>query len=104
MNFYHKVFRFLKVIPFCITVSDLPNTLTFGGAVALPTLTGDGVIVQHNQYFYLLSCNPSSCSWEILEKELSIPVRNAVTMILPAEYKKIWNNKKIATLRGSPAS
>ena len=75
-----------KHISFFLLVSDLPTSSSLGGAVALPTLTGDGVIVQHKQYFYQLNCNVSSCNWDILEKELSNPVSNAVTMILPAEY------------------
>ena len=54
--------------------------------MALPTLTGDGVIVQHDEYFYQLTCDTSSCNWEKLEKELSLSVRIAATMILPAEY------------------
>ena len=28
----------------------------------------------------------NTCNWEILEKELSLPVQRAVAMILPAEY------------------
>ena len=56
------------------------------GAVALPTLTGDGVILQHDKYFYELSCNVSACNWKILEKELSLRVHFAVTMVLPEEY------------------
>ena len=60
--------------------------MTWGDANALPTLTGDGVILQHEQYFYELICNSITCNWEILEKQLSIPVRGAVTMYLPTEY------------------
>ena len=71
---------------FFLLVSDLPTSSSFDGAVALPTLTGDGVIVQNYQYFYQLNCNASSCDWETLEKELSLPVRYAVAMELPAEY------------------
>ena len=71
---------------FFLLVSDLPTSSSLWGAVALPTLTGDGVIVQYYQYFYQLNCNASSCDWEILVKELSLPVRFAVAMNLPAEY------------------
>jgi len=67
-------------------ISDLPTSSSLYGAVALPTLTGDGVIVQNYQYFYQLNCNASSCDWETLEKELSLPVHFAVAMDLPAEY------------------
>jgi len=67
-------------------ISDLPTSSSLWGAVALPTLTGDGVIVQHGPSFYQLNCNASSCNWEILEKELSLSVTGAVAMILPAEY------------------
>ena len=74
------------MISFFLTVSDLPASSYTWGAVALPTLTGDGVIVQYKQYFYQLTCDASTCNWEILEKELSLPVSFAVTMILPAEY------------------
>ena len=68
---------------------NVPNNIptnVFWGGLALPTLTGDGVIVQHTRYFYRLSCDTSSCNWEILEKELSLPVEESVTMILPVEY------------------
>ena len=71
---------------FFLLVSDMPTSSHYSGAVALPTLTGDGVIVQYYQYFYQLNCNASSCDWEILVKELSLPVRFAVAMNLPAEY------------------
>ena len=70
---------------FFLLVSDLP-TSSLWGAVALPTLTGDGVIVQHGQYFSQLNCNASTCKWNILEKELSLYVYSAFAMILPAEY------------------
>ena len=52
----------------------------------MPTLTGDGVIVQYRQYLYQLNCDAVACNWETLEKELSISVSSAVAMILPAEY------------------
>ena len=39
----------------------------------MPTLTGDGIILQHKQYFYQLNCDQNTCSWEILEEELSEP-------------------------------
>ena len=80
------LFYIQKKTSFFLIVSDLPNSITWGGAVALPTLTGDGVILQHEQYFYELICDASTCNWEILEKELGLPVRGAVTMYLPAEY------------------
>ena len=70
---------------FLLTVSDLPISKMYG-AVALPTLTGDGVILQHDKYFYELSCNASACNWKIMEKELSLRVHFAVTMVLPEEY------------------
>ena len=56
------------------------------GARALPTLTGDGAILQTTQYVYQLNCNASACNWEKLQKKLSLPVTFAVTMILPEEY------------------
>jgi len=67
-------------------ISDLPASSSFYGGVALPTLTGDGVIVQRDQYFYQLHCNASNCNWEILKKELSVAANYAVSMFLPAEY------------------
>ena len=49
-------------------------------------MTHDGVIVQHDRYFFQLNCDASACNWKILEKELSLPVASAVAIILPAEY------------------
>ena len=97
MEFLHFCFN-CNCISFFLLVSDLPTSPSSlvgdsgpgSGfkitAVALPTLTDDGVIVQLGRYFYQLNCNTSACNWEILEKELSLPVASAVGMILPAEY------------------
>ena len=70
---------------------NVPNNIitanVFWGGVALPTLTGDGVIVQHNRNLYQLSCDASTCNWERLEKkELPFQIKNGVAMILPEEY------------------
>ena len=97
LEFLHFCFN-CNCISFFLLVSDLPTSPSslVGApspgtgskitAVALPTLTDDGVIVQLGQYFYQLNCNTSACNWETLEKELSPPMNSAVTMILPAEY------------------
>ena len=73
-----------------LKVSDLPDNHptypSYGGARAMPTLTGDGIILQHKQYFYQLNCDQNTCSWEILEEELSEPAHYGATMILPAKY------------------
>ena len=79
---------------FFLLVSDLPTSSSLSGiysnkgtgAVALPTVTDDGVIVQHDRYFFKLNCSASACNWETLEEELNLPVAGAVGMILPAEY------------------
>ena len=48
-----------------IPVRGLPYTESteyeteFGGASALPSLSGKGAYVQHNQHFYELECNPN---------------------------------------------
>ena len=84
----------MSVFLFFLLVPDLPTSSSLSGvysnegtgAVALPTLTNDGVIVQHDRYFFQLNCDASACNWEILEKELNLPVASAVGMILPAEY------------------
>ena len=56
------------------------------GAVALPTLSGEGVILQNVKSFYQLHCNASTCNWKKLENKLGLQVIFAVTMRLPADY------------------
>ena len=65
--------------------NNIPSTVFFGG-LALPTLTGDGVIVQNTRRFYQLNCDESSCNWKMLEKTLPYQIFKGVAMILPAEY------------------
>ena len=71
-----------------ITVSSLPTTHEelFYGAKALPSLSGNGVILQYLKYFYELTCTTTSCSWSIMPQELKQATRNNPIMYLPQGY------------------
>ena len=70
------------------SVDDLPTTYDsdFWGAQALPSITGNGVIVQNREYFYELVCTSTACQWNIMEKQLTTGVYSAVMMYLPQDY------------------
>ena len=71
-----------------ITVSSLPTThdTISWGAKALPSLSGNGVILQYLKYFYELTCTTTSCTWSIMTQELKQATRHAPIMYLPQEY------------------
>ena len=71
-----------------ISVEPLPSThhSDFNGAMILPTLAGNGAILQYQEHFYELMCNTSSCNWRVLEQTLKKPVIGAVMMYLPPGY------------------
>ena len=70
------------------SVDDLPTThdSNFGGARALPSITGNGAYVQYQKYFYELFCSSTACTWTIMEKQLTTEVYTAVMMYLPQDY------------------
>ena len=87
---------------FFISVSDLPNKYYdhFTGASALPSLSGNGAYLQHQQHFYELVCNTNSCDWIIMEKKLKTPVVYATSMYLPHDYTCwSWDSKCTCTLQ-----
>lgn len=59
---------------------------SFGGAKALPSLSGKGAIIQHYEHLYELECNTSSCKWRIMVQKLKKSVNFAVMMYLPPDY------------------
>ena len=70
-----------------IAVSSLPgNYGNFEGAKCLPTPSNDGVYLTNQYYFYELTCTSNSCSWSIMDQQLSQFQTNAVMMYLPADY------------------
>ena len=72
---------------FLFSVDDLPLPGKMSeGIQALPSITGNGAIVQGWQYFYELVCSSTSCKWTRMKKELSSPVSFAVMMYLPKDY------------------
>ena len=68
-----------------ITVSSLPSTHTtsFGGASALPSISGKGAYLQWRRYFYELRCSVTSCNWTKMQQELGKIVTDAVMIYLP---------------------
>jgi hypothetical protein len=81
--------EFLKpLILSLISVGALPTTYdsNFYATEALPSSSGDSVYLQHNQFFYELTCSSSSCNWSIMEKQLTSPTIGAVAMYLPSGY------------------
>ena len=82
-GFYHVLLN-----TFFILVEKLPTAheSSFGGAKALPSLSGKGAIIQHYEHFYELECNTSSCKWRIMVQKLKKSVNFAVMMYLPPDY------------------
>ena len=76
-----------NIFKLVISVGSLPTTYTsnFYGARALPSLSGDGAILQHGKYFYRLSCSTTSCQWTIMEQELITGIISAVFIYLPED-------------------
>merc|ERR1711976_936432 len=60
-------------------IGSLPTTheSSFHGARALPSLSGNGAYLQHNQYFYELTCTSASCNWNIMDQTLTNSVKTA---------------------------
>ena len=84
-----KVCSFLKVMMLSLfSVDNLPTTheSSFWGARALPSIMGNGAYVQLKKYFYELVCSSTACQWNIMEKQLTTGVYNAVMMYLPQDY------------------
>ena len=75
----------------CISVAGLPTThnvdsLKFDGARAVSSVSGQGAIVQHKEYFYQLEYKDNKYSWTILPQKLEMGVEAAVMMTLPDDY------------------
>ena len=73
-----------------ISVEPLPSThhSDFHGARILPSLAGNGAILQHKEHLYELMCNIRSCNWRVMEQTLKKPVRSAVMMYLPPGFAR----------------
>ena len=63
--------------------SDHVDSFKFGGARAVTSPSGQGVILQHNEYFYELRCETKECSWTILPQKLKQSVVVATLLALP---------------------
>ena len=70
-----------------ISVESLPtdyvNRYKFEGARAVTSPSGQGVILQYNEYFYELRCETKECSWTILPQKLKQGVKHAILLALP---------------------
>ena len=55
----------------------------FEGARAVTSPSGQGVILQHSEYFYELRCETKECSWTILPQKLKQDVSSAILLALP---------------------
>ena len=71
---------------FCISVAELPLDSNFYGARAVSSVSGQGAIVQHKEYFYQLEYKDNKYSWTILPQKLEMGVEAAVMMTLPDDY------------------
>ena len=76
------------MVALMISVSSLPtdHVSSFFGAEALPSLSGQGAYLQHEMFFYELSCDSTSCNWSILTQQLGQPVIGARIMYLPPGF------------------
>ena len=77
----------------CISVAGLPTThinaesyAKFSGARAVSSVSGQGAIVQHKEYFYQLEYKDNKYSWTILPQKLNTGVEDAVMMTLPNDF------------------
>ena len=70
---------------FSVDDVPLPGDMSTG-IQALPSITGNGAIVQSWHYFLKLVCSSTECKWIRMEKKLSTPVSFAVMMYLPKDY------------------
>ena len=70
------------------SVDDLPlKGWNAHGIQALPSITGNGAIIQGWRNFYELVCSSTACKWNFMGKKLrSSPVSFAVMMYLPKDY------------------
>ena len=71
-----------------IVVGSLPtmHDASFYGTIAMPSINGNGAYLQYHKYLYELTCTSSSCTWSVMEQELSSRVSWAVMMHLPSDY------------------
>ena len=71
-----------------ISVGSLPSThdTTYVGSRALPSMSGNGAYLQHDEYFYELTCTASACSWSIMAAQLTNSIYTPVMMYLPSDY------------------
>ena len=52
----------------------------------MSSVSGQGAIVQHKEYFYQLEYKDNKYSWTILPQKLEMGVEAAVMMTLPDDY------------------
>ena len=72
---------------FLFSVDDLPLPGKMSeGIQALPSITGNGAIVQNWRYFDELVCNSTACKWTLVKKKIDYPVSFGVMMYLPQDY------------------
>jgi len=71
-------------------ITSLPtdHDTQFHQAVAstIPSIYGDGAILQHDEYVYELTCTAIECSWSISPVQLDQAVYAAVMLHLPTDY------------------
>ena len=87
-HFFFTFDPFNQIFFILIAVESLPTTYTggFPGARAVPSIDGNGAYLQGGQYLYELVCTSSSCTWTVMEQQLSRAVNWAVMMYLPSDY------------------
>ena len=81
------------MIFFLLSVESLPTPYSptnsgsyLYGARALPSMAGNGAILQNQEYLYELKRNTHSCHWIIMEQTLRKSVSMAVMIYLPPGY------------------
>ena len=76
-----------------ISVESLPESGYYNpdykylGARALPSPSGDSVILQSQEYLYQFTCTSSGCTWSEMVQKLAAPIRGGVMTYLPEGYK-----------------
>ena len=72
---------------FLSSVADLPITISSArltGAIALPSISGDGAYLLYEGKFYELLCDETSCSWKVMPQKAD--ENYPMAMYLPSDY------------------
>jgi len=70
-------------------IPDIPSpySSSFDGPAGLPSLDGKGAFLQHEENFFELTCDTSSCTWSVMAQTLDVSRTGVVMMYLPSDFE-----------------